>query len=298
MEAAVRNGAAGRVLSLVHGAFSERFADIARACGRQVDVYEVPWGEAHDPTEVARRLAGRAYDAVTVVHSETSTGVLEPLEAIASAVAEHPETLLLVDSVTGIGGVEVRTDAWGLDFVLTGSQKAMALPPGLAFGVASVALMARAPTVPDRGVYFDLVLFMENLEKGQTPNTPALSLMYALEAQLRSIEEEGVEARWERHRAMARSCWEWVEAMRTEEGLDLHVLAGEPHRSPTVTCIRLPDGLTGPDIVRGMKERGFAIGGGYGRLKEGTIRIGHMGDHTVAELRCLLDVLRGVMTGA
>lgn len=294
MEAAVRNGVRGRMLALVNGAFSGRFAEIGTACGKEVDAFEVPWGQAHDPAEVDRRLSEGRYDAVTVVHSETSTGVLQPLEKLASIVARHDDVLLLVDSVTGLAGAPVLTDAWRLDFVLTGSQKALALPPGLALGVASPALLERAESISDRGVYFDLVSFQKNLEKDQTPNTPALSLLSALKAQLGRIAAEGMEARWQRHRSMAERCWSWVEET-SEEIEGLSVLPPRPLRSPTVTCIRLPEGLMGPDVVSGMAKRGYVIGGGYGKLKPTTIRIGHMGDHTMGELNELLTVLEEVL---
>jgi aspartate aminotransferase-like enzyme len=201
---------------------------------------------------------------------------------------------LLVDAVTSLGGAPVETDDWGLDFVLTGSQKALALPPGLAFGVASEAMMERAKTATRKGVYFDLVSFADNLKKLQTPNTPAVSLFYSLDVQLKRIAEKGVEARWETHRQMADHCWAWVEHMREERGVPITVLAAEGRRSPTVTCIQLPDGLKGPDVVAAVKSKGWVIGGGYGKLKDTTIRIGHMGDHSVAGLDALLDVVEEV----
>lgn len=297
MEAAIRNGSVKRVLSLVNGAFSGRFAEIGRACGREVEVLEVPWGGVHDPDAVAARLAGGGYDAVTVVHSETSTGALNPVEEIARVVHGASGAHLLVDSVSGLGGAPVETDSWGLDFVLTGSQKALALPPGLALGVASERLLARAATVPDRGAYFDLIEFARRMERHQTPNTPALSLLYALEEQLGRIGGEGVEARWERHARMAERCAAWVDELRREGGLDVSVLAPEGHRSPTVTCVRLPEGVSGPSVVGRAREAGWVIGGGYGKLKETTIRIGHMGERTVEELDGLLEVLGEVLAG-
>jgi len=163
MEAAIRNGARGRVLSLVNGAFSVRFAEIARACGCEVDEIMVPLGGHHEEQKLHEHLRRRHYDAVTVVHSETSTGALNPLAELAPVVAEHPDTLLLVDAVTSAGGTAVRTDAWRLDFVLTGSQKALALPPGLAFGVASEAMMRRSTGLSDKGIYFDLQAFASNM---------------------------------------------------------------------------------------------------------------------------------------
>jgi predicted phosphoserine aminotransferase len=291
MEAAIRNGSERSVLSLVNGAFSDRFAKIAKACGREVDIVEVPWGEHITPEALENRLSKKAYDAVTVVHSETSTGVLNPVAELAEVVRGFEGVFLLVDSVTGVGGAEVQTDAWGLDFVLTGSQKAVALPPGLAFGVASAAMMERSASLEGKGVYFDLIAFTSNLEKSQTPNTPALSLMYALDVQLERILAEGMEARWARHIAMRERCVEWA-----EEANGLAVLAAEGFRSPTVTCLELPEGQSGPGVAAAMKERGYVIAPGYGKLKDGTIRIGHMGDHTLEELEELLGMLGEVLT--
>ena len=296
MESAVRNGARARVLSLVNGAFSKRFAEIAMACGFEVDSIEVEWGQTISPEAVRKRLSAGGVDAVTVVHSETSTGALNPLAEIAGVVQEFEDVLLLVDSVSGLGAVEVRTDEWKLDFVLTGSQKALALPPGLAFAVASDRMMDRSNKASRKGVYFDLTAFRKHIDNLQTPNTPAISLLYALAEQLRRIDMEGgVEARWARHRAMADRCADWVRLMEHEKGLALAVVASEGERSPTVTCITLPEGISGPTVVSAMRNRGFVIGYGYGKLKENTIRIGHMGDHSVAELNELLQELEGVL---
>jgi aspartate aminotransferase-like enzyme len=294
MEGAVRNGVRRRALSLVNGAFSGRFRDLVRDCGREPESYEVEWGEAHDPAQVERRLRAGDHDAVTVVHSETSTGVLNPLPEIAEAVRRVErdtgrEILVLADGVTSIGGMVVDADGWGIDLFLTGSQKALALPPGLAFAVASERMLERAATLPGRGQYFDLLEFDRYWKKHQTPTTPAVNLIYALVEQLRHIEREGMEARGERHRRMAERCAAWVAEPGRPAGLS--VLAPEGRRSPTVTAIRLPAGLTGPDVASRMKQRGYVIGAGYGKLREPTIRIGHMGDHTLEELERLLDTL-------
>jgi aspartate aminotransferase-like enzyme len=277
------------VLSLVNGAFSERFFKIAQANGLQADALEVPMGEPHTPELLAGALKGKDYDAVTVVHSETSTGALNPIRELAAVAHESGDVLLLVDSVTGLAGAPVETDAWKLDFVLTGSQKALALPPGLALGVANEAALERARGAVNRGTYFDLVEFENYIRKNQTPNTPALSLMYALAAQVERIERETVEARWARHAAMAKRTWDWA----AEHGVD--VLAPAGYRSPTVTCLKMPAGKKGSEVNEKMKARGYTISAGYGALKDATIRIGHMGDHTVDELDELLAVLSEVM---
>jgi aspartate aminotransferase-like enzyme len=298
MEGAVRNGVRRRALSLVNGAFSERFRDLVADCGREVDAYAVEWGEAHDPDEVERRLRAGGFDAVTVVHSETSTGVLNPLPGIADAVRRAAEStgeeiLLLVDGVTSVGGMRVEMDAWELDFLLTGSHKAMALPPGLAFGAASERMLRRAATLTGRGQYFDLLEFHRYWQKHQIPTTPAVTLIYALLEQLRRIESEGVDRRAERHWAMARRCWEWAE--HEGERLGLSLLAPPERRSPTVTTLRLPRGVTGPEVAGRLAARGWTIGAGYGRLRDATIRIGHMGDHTIEGLDRLLRELEEVL---
>ena len=295
MEAGIRCAPAGRVLGLVNGAFSGRFAHIARACGREVDTYDVEWGEAHDPDELARRLERGDYSVVTVVHSETSTGVLNDVRRL-SDVAHRFGARCLVDSVTGVGGAELHTDEWELDYVLTGSQKAIALPPGLAFAVATDAFIREAADVPDRGVYFDLVEFEAYARKHQAPNTPSLSLYYALARQLDDIAREGMEARWARHRAMAERTYAWVDDMRAA-GFDIAILAPAGHRSPTVSTITLPSWLPSATLVPMVADRGYVIGAGYGKLRDTTFRIGHMGDHTVQELDgCLAVVSQALET--
>lgn len=294
MEAALRNGAMRRVLSLVNGAFAERFYRIALATGLEAEALEVDYGEVNTPEALAAALESGDFDAVTVVHSETSTGVLNPIHELAAVAHEAGDVVLLVDTVSGAAGAELHTDDWELDFTLTGSQKALALPPGLAFGVANERILERASRKPDRGIYFDLIEFDRFIRKNQTPNTPAISLLYALAAQMQRFEAEGMENRWARHADMAANVYAWVDYMRGD-GFELRILAPEGYRSPTVTCIELPAPLTGPDVNRAMKERGYTITTGYGRLKEHFIRIGHMGDHTVAETERLLEVLEDVL---
>jgi aspartate aminotransferase-like enzyme len=294
MEAAVRNGVRSKLLACVNGAFSKRFGEIASACGHQVDTYDVPWGAAHDPAELRKRLSQGGYDAVTMVHSETSTGVLNDIKALAAVVREFDDVLVFVDSVSGFGGAEVKTDDWGLDFLLTGSQKAFALPPGLAFGVASERMMARAATVPNRGYYFDLLKFAESFEKWQTHITPGLSTMFALQVQVKRMLAESMEGRWARHMAMARRTWGWVDEMKGK-GVNVEVLAPEGYRSPCVTTIKTPYPEGGPAIVKAMAAKGWVIGGGYGKMKPSSIRIGHMGDHSLEELNELLGVLGEVV---
>lgn len=299
MEAAVTNLSRRRILCLIGGAFGDRFHRIAVTCGRPADALRVDWGTPNTPESLARKLdaePGR-YDLVTVVHSETSTGVLNPIRELAAVVRERPDVLIAVDGVTSVGGVPVEFDEWGLDFLLTGSQKALALPPGLALAAASPRALERAAAVPARSYYFDLLEFERRAKEHQTTNTPAVSLFYALEEQLRRIEAEGIERRWLRHAQMAATASEWVSALASRTGEPFAVLAAEGYRSPTVTAIALPPGLTGPAITKALAARGYTIAAGYGRLKESTIRIGHMGEHTVVELESLLRELEDVIDG-
>jgi aspartate aminotransferase-like enzyme len=287
MEAGVRCAPAGRILSVVNGAFSARFAAIAQGCARETDVLEVPWGQTVDLDQLADRLRRTRYAAITIVHSETSTGARQDVRT-AQRLAREQGAACLVDSVTGIGGAELKFDEWELDYALTGSQKALALPPGLAFAAASEAFIAAARATPGRGLYFDLVEFDAYALKGQTPNTPAIPLFYAADVQLAAIAREGMEARWARHAAMAQRTYAWADALRSRHGDALGVLAREGHRSPTVTSITLPESLPASTVLKAVKERGFTIGSGYGKNKETTVRVGHMGDHTLEGLeRCL-----------
>jgi aspartate aminotransferase-like enzyme len=286
MEMAVRNGVRRRALSLVNGAFSERFAAVVGASGKECIRLDVPLGAGVEPDMLRDALRRTPVDAVTCVHSETSTGVLQDVAAYAAVVREFDDVLLLVDAVTSMAGSPVETDGWGLDFVFTGSQKALALPPGLAVAVASDRMIERAKTLEDRGAYFDLISFVAATAKFQPTNTPAISLFYALEVQLERIEREGgIEARWNRHDAMRRR----VESWSAETGIAFLPKAGR--RSWTVSCLKLPEGRKAKDVVGALKQQGWTIGAGYGALKDSTIRIGHMGDHTVAALEELLPLI-------
>ena len=294
MEAAVRNGVRSKLLACVNGAFSKRFGEIASACGHQVDTYDVPWGAAHDPAELRRRLQKGGYDAVTMVHSETSTGVLNDIKALAAVVREFDDVLVLVDSVSGFGGAEVRPDDWGLDFLLTGSQKAFALPPGLAFGVASERMMKRSAEARNKGFYFDLVKFAEGHEKFSPHITPGLSTIYALQVQVKRMLAEGMPARWARHTKMAERTWAWVDEMKSKKA-GLSVLAPKGYRSPCVTTVAVATPDLAPTIVKAVSAKGWTIGGGYGKLKPSSFRVGHMGDHTLQELNDVLGVLAEVI---
>ncbi|MDX1644270.1 MAG: alanine--glyoxylate aminotransferase family protein [Thermoanaerobaculia bacterium] len=291
MQSAIMSAVDNRVLHLVCGAFSLRWYDISRSLGVEADKIEVPWGEAIDPDLVRRALERLSYDAVTFAHNETSTGVMNPAAEIAAAVREASDALVMVDTVSSLGGAPVEVDEWGLDVVLTGSQKAMALPPGLAFFALSERAVERMETVENRGFYTDMLRYRAKHEGSGTITTPAISILYAADRQLDRMLEETMEARWQRHRDCQRRVVEWAESR------DLGFLP-QRHRSLTISCLKPPRGIAAPDLVAGVAERGFVLGGGYGKLKPETFRLGHMGEVGLEDLEPLFRAIDEVLAEA
>ncbi len=281
-EAAARNCVARRALCCVNGAFSDRWREVVAAVGKPHDVLEIEWGKPVTAELVDEALERGGYDAVTLVHNETSTGVTSPVAEIAAAVrARAPDALLLVDTVSALGGIDVRVDEWGLDVCLTGGQKCLALPPGLAFAAVSDRALERTRAVPDRGWYFDFLVFQKYLERNQTPATPAITLLYSLDVQLDRILEEGLEARFARHSAMAEHVRGWALA-----GMDL--FAAEGYRSDSVSAVTNTLKIDVRAMNRWLAENhDMVVANGYGKLADRTFRIGHMGDHTVEDVEAL-----------
>ncbi len=280
-EASVRNCINKKALNCVNGAFSDRFRLVTELNGKANEVLEVPWGEAIKPEQVAERLSTGEFDAITLVHNETSTGVTSPIKEIAEAVRSAPngdDIMILVDSVSGLAGARIEVDAWDLDVVLSGSQKAFALPPGLAFVAVSDRAMAKAETVPNRGYYFDFLTLAKAMKKFQTPSTPAISLLYALNVQLEAMMEEGMEARFERHLAMRDYTLDWA----ASRGFTPY--AEEGYRSPTVSTINNDHDIDIPALNTFLRTKGMFLSNGYGKFKGQNFRIGHMGDHQIADL--------------
>jgi predicted phosphoserine aminotransferase len=283
-EAAVRNCVQKRCLNLVNGAFSERWHEITLANGKEGVKLEAPWGRAIRPEQVEEALAQGGFDAVTVVHNETSTGVMNPLAEIAAAVRRRPDVLLLVDAVSSLGGVAIDCDGWGLDVLLTSSQKCLGLPPGLSFCAVSDRALARARAVPNRGYYFDFLELEKYLLRNQTPATPAISLLFALDVQLDRMLAEGLAARYARHARMATQVQAWA-----AERYALFAEAG--HRSLTVTTVSNTRNIDVGALNRHLRARGMVISDGYGKLKGQTFRIAHMGDTTEADIERLLAAM-------
>ncbi|MGZ8710283.1 MAG: pyridoxal-phosphate-dependent aminotransferase family protein [Thermoanaerobaculia bacterium] len=287
LQAALENCVARRVLVTTCGAFSERWYNIAESLGYEVDRLDAGWGSAIDPVDLSDHLARhhRAhYDAVTITHNETSTGVTNDVAALTAVVREEaPDALVLVDAVSSLGGMPVEFDGWGIDVCLASVQKCIALPPGITVVAASNQALARAKKHPYRGTYFDFVAYKERADEDGVPSTPSIPHFYALDAQLGHIlRGEGLEVRFERHRRMRDLTHQRIARYAK--------LAGDPeHASATVTAVApvLP-----PDTIRAeMKKRGYTLGGGYGVWKNTTFRIGHMGDITIADLEAMLDAL-------
>lgn len=274
-----------KALHLTGGAFSEKWAEVSRLNGKQVDVVEVPWGQPHTPEMVEAALKRGHYDAVCVVHNETSTGVTNPIAAISEVVRRYDDTLLLVDSVSGFLGAELRVDDWGIDMALTSTQKAFALPPGMALATISPRILDRAKEVTHRGYYFDFLELEALAKKNNTPSTPPIALMYAADAQLDAIAAEGLENRWARHLAMRDLTTQWAEAA----GLGL--FANEGYRSPTVTTVANTRGFDIDAMAKFMSGKGFSMDKGYGPIKGKTFRIAHMGDMTMNTLETVLEGL-------
>jgi predicted phosphoserine aminotransferase len=282
-EAAVRNLSKERVLSCVNGAFSDRWYKVAVANGKAADKVEVPMGQAILPGMVEEALQKAKYDLITVVHNETSTGVMNPVKEIAEVVHRvSPDTLIAVDAVSSLAGAKIEMDAWGIDLLFTSSQKCLALPPGLALCAVNDKGMARAAEVPNRGWYFDLVLLEKHRTKDSTPMTPAMSLIWALDFQLDRILAEGLENRFARHSAMAKRSAEWAAA----KGWPL--LAPEGYRSQTLTVVKNPETFDIADFNKFLGQRGMRLANGYGDLKGKTFRIAHMGEIQPKDLEALL----------
>jgi len=283
-EAGIRNLVQKDVLSCVNGAFSQRWYQVAVDNGKQPDRLDVTWGEHIPPGMLADALKKKSYEAVTIVHNETSTGVENPLKELAAVVHEvSPDTLILVDAVSSLGGVKVETDAWGVDFILTSSQKCMALPPGMSFVAVSDRCLKKAETVDQRGWYFDILRLEKHRIKNSTPMTPSMSLIWALDVQLDRMLAEGLENRYARHAAMAERVQSWA----VEHGME--TLASEGYRSKTVSNIKNLRGVDIAALNEFLLSKGMRIANGYGELKNKTFRIAHMGETQMHHIDELLE---------
>jgi aspartate aminotransferase-like enzyme len=282
-EAGIRNFVQENVLCCVNGAFSQRWFDVAVANGKKPDMLEASWGQAITPDMLAAKLAQKHYEAVTIVHNETSTGVENPVREMCEVVKSlSPDTLILVDAVSSLGGVKIEMDAWGIDFLLTSSQKCLALPPGLALAGTNDRALKKAETVSNRGWYFDLLLMEKHRLKDSTPMTPVMPLIFALDKQLDRIFAEGLENRFARHAAMAERLLGWA----IDHGLT--PFADKNYRSKTVSTINNVKGWNISELNKFLMGRGLRIANGYGIAKDKTFRVAHMGEIQMTDLEALL----------
>jgi aspartate aminotransferase-like enzyme len=286
MEGCIRNLVKKKVLNLCCGAFSDKWYDVSLSCGKEAEKIQVEWGQAIDPEVVREKLSEGGFDTVTLVHNETSTGVLNPLKDIVEVVKSFDEVLMVVDTVSSLSAMPIGFDELGLDVLLAGVQKALALPPGLAVFATSEAAQERAATVPDRGYYFDFCEFAKNDAKNNTPSTPSIPHLYGLRERVEVIMNEGLEKRYERHRENNRMVHQWG----ARHGFDL--LPPEGFRSLSLSCFVTPENLDQSGWIKSViGNHGFAINGGYGKIKGQTFRISNMGNETAETMQELLDAL-------
>jgi aspartate aminotransferase-like enzyme len=290
MEAAIRNLVTKKVLCCMCGAFSDKWLDVARRCGKGAEPLQVPWGSPILPDAVETKLAGGEFDALTLIHNETSTGVMSPLYQIAALKEKFPDVMFIVDAVSSMSAVKIEFDALRIDVLLAGTQKAFALPPGLTVFTCSPPALAKAAKSAERGYYFDFVEFQKNAEQNMTPSTPSIGHVYALSSKLDDIMAEGSDVRYARHARLAQMTRDWA------AGHGFTLFPEKSHESLTLTCINngaKPGGRT-IDIAKFQKlvrEQGFLIDGGYGKIKGTTFRISNMGDETDSTMQQLFSAM-------
>lgn len=290
MEAAIRNVVRERVLCCMCGAFSDKWLDVARRCGKEGESLQVAWGKHIDPRDLDRALAGGKFDAVTLIHNETSTGVMNPLPEICCIMAKYPDVALILDTVSSFSAVPIAMDALGIDVMLTGAQKALALPPGFSLFSVSENGFARAEGNRDRGYYFDFLEFKKQQANWMTPSTPSIGHIFALESKLEEIFTETLPVRFARHARTNALVHDWVRARGFE------FFGEEGFRSLTLTCVKNNRGLDVAKLVRGLRERHhLVIDGGYGKIKGETFRFSNMGDETEETVSHLLGCLDDVL---
>ena len=294
MEGEIRNLVGRKVLNCMCGAFSDKWLDVSQRCGKEAEALQVPWGSPIRAAAIDQRLATGQFDALTLIHNETSTGVMSPLEEIAALKRKYPDVMFIVDAVSSMSGVPIQFDELGLDVLLAGTQKAFALPPGTAVFTCSPAALAKAAAAKDRGYYFDFLEFQKNAEQSMTPSTPSIGHVYALESKLADIFAEGLDARFARHRRTNQMTRDWAAG----HGFTLFPEAG--FESITLTCVNngaKPGGrvVDVAKLQKLVKDRGFLIDGGYGKIKGTSFRISNMGDETEASMAQLFAAMDEAM---
>ena len=294
MEGAIRNLVAKKVLNCMCGAFSDKWLDVSQRCGKQAEGLQVPWGSPIRAEEIDKKLATGQFDALTLIHNETSTGTMSPLAEIAALKNKYPDVMFIVDAVSSLTALPIKFDELGIDVLLAGTQKAFALPPGLSVFTCSPAALAKAATIKDRGYYFDFVEFEKNAKDHMTPSTPSIPHIYALASKLEDFFAEGLEARFARHKKTNQMTRDWA------AGHGFTLFPDKGYESVTLTCVNngaKPGGRT-VDVAKLqklVKDQGFLIDGGYGKIKGTTFRLSNMGDETEATMQQLYAALDKAM---
>jgi len=289
MEGAVRSCVAKKALHTLNGEFSRRWFEISKANGLAAETLEVEPGKAITPDLVDEALSKGGFDTICLTFNETSTGILSPVADIAKLVrAKYPEVIILVDAVSCMAGVEIKNDEWGLDVCLAGVQKCFALPPGLAVTTVSARAMERAKTIPFRGYYFDFIENEKYAVKYNTPATPSISHIAAMDKQMDDMFAEGLANRYARHQAMAQHCRAWAKQ-------HFALYGDQRYASPTVTHITNTTGFDFSAMNKELGKRGAQVSDGYGTFKGKTFRIGHMGDLTLADCQWLTGQIDDIL---
>ncbi|SDU10559.1 aspartate aminotransferase [Verrucomicrobium sp. GAS474] len=286
MEGAIRNLVAKKVLTCMNGAFSDKWYDVALKAGKQAEKLQVEWGQPIRGAAIEEKLKTGEFDAVTLIHNETSTGTMSPIEEIAEVARRYPDVSFIVDVVSSLSVLPIDFDALGFDVLLAGTQKALALPSGASVFSVSERAFAKAEKQKDRGYYIDFLEFRKNHESSMTPTTPSIAHFYALQSKLEDMEAEGVEARHARHLKNATITRAWAK----NHGFELFPDAG--YESIGLTCVRNVRNVDIAKVISHLKANHHAvIDGGYGKIKGTTFRISHMGDESTANIEQLLGWL-------
>src|SRR5437762_4347122 len=290
MEASIRNLVDRGVLCCMCGAFSDKWFDVAKRCGKEAVPLQVDWGKQIDQKAIDKQMATGKFDTVALIHNETSTGLMNPLPEICCTLAKYPDVALVLDTVSSFSGVRIDMDALGIDVMLTGAQKALALPPGFSLFSVSEKALDRAEKIPNRGFYFDFIEFKKQQAEWMTPSTPSIAHMHALQSKLEEIFEEGLDARFARHARTNALVHKWVHKAGFE------FFAEEGFRSKTLTCVKNNKGIDVPELARKLREKHhLVIDPGYGKIRGKTFRLSNMGDETEATVAHLLSCLDDVL---
>ena len=286
MEASIRNLVDRGVLCCMCGAFSDKWLDVARRCGKNAEPLQVDWGKHIDPKDVDLTLSSGKFDTMTLIHNETSTGAMNPLPEICCTLAKYSDVVLILDTVSSFSAMKIDMDALGIDVMLTGAQKALALPPGFSLVSVSEKAFVRAEKQKDRGYYFDFLEFRKQQAEWMTPSTPSIGHIFALRSKLDEIFEEGLDARFARHIRTNALVHDWIR----RAGFDFY--AEDGFRSKTLTCVKNNKHIDVLAMAKKLREKHhLIIDPGYGKLRGKTFRLSNMGDETEETVSHLLNCL-------